>query len=974
MPFQLSPGVAVVEKDFTSIVPAVATSIGAFAGQFDWGPVLEPITITSEDELVRRFGTPNNNNFQSFFTAANFLSYSNNLLLVRQQTTNMKNAVVTPTGAVTSVDVVLGGTGYDSLATPPAVQILTDGLIDTVTVTNQGSGYVSNNLTSPVVTVNDPTGAGAVLEANVSAGRIISIDVIAPGAGYINPTITITGGNGTGAAATATTINVQEPGGVQPSATAVLSGGAITAINLTSAGTGYTSAPNVTIVPANGDTGAGAIASAVLSGSGVTGITVSNEGTNYTSPTISFTGGGGTGAEAAAVLSGGVSSITLINAGTGYTTEPTVTITPAQGEPGSGAVAVATTNGNIITSIAIVSAGSGYISEPTVTITGGGGSGAVADAVVDYSKIYAIDVTDPGAGYTSAPTVVISDATGTQAVATATVGTSSIASINIGNGGAGYKKLPTVTLTGGGGTGAVVGSVTVGASSVIGVTVSEGGTGLSGAPAIIIEDAASENGITAVATANISTAGVAILNGQFYSANFINGGGVTGEWAAKYPGKLGNSLKVSMADRDTYSTWVYKDEFDSAPGTSEGAAVIGGSNDEMHIIVIDEKGYISGVENAVLEKYAFVSKASDNKKPDGTNNYYKDVINGRSEWLWWTDHTDKVTGGYAATNWGTVMAGTTFKSMTAPLTQSLSGGIDDNSSTDGQKMAAYDLFANATLYDINLIMMGKASSTVTNFVIDNVALTRLDAVVFISPEDVDSGEVIIGDGATAVNKIIDYRNELGSNSYSVLDSGYKYQYDRYNDVYRWVPMNGDIAGLCARTDYTNDPWWSPGGLNRGQIKNVVRLSCNPNQTMRDNLYRNSINPVVTFPGQGTVLFGDKTLLAKPSAFDRINVRRLFIVLEKSIATAAKYQLFEFNDAFTRGQFKNLIEPFLRDVQGRRGITDFLVKCDESNNSGEVIDRNEFVADIFVKPTRSINFITLNFVAARSSIAFSEIGG
>ena len=269
---------------------------------------------------------------------------------------------------------------------------------------------------------------------------------------------------------------------------------------------------------------------------------------------------------------------------------------------------------------------------------------------------------------------------------------------------------------------------------------------------------------------------------------------------------------------------------------------------------------------------------------------------------------------------------------------------------------------------------GKANSTIVNHVIDNVALQRLDAVVFCSAQDPETDQVIIGDGSDSVNKIIAFRNQLNSNSYTVLDSGYKYQYDRYNDVYRWVPLNGDIAGLCARTDYTNDPWWSPGGLNRGQVKNVVRLACNPNQTNRDTLYRNSINPVVTFPGQGTVLFGDKTLLAKPSAFDRINVRRLFIVLEKSIATAAKSQLFEFNDAFTRGQFKNLIEPFLRDVQGRRGITDFLVKCDESNNTGEVIDRNEFVADIFVKPTRSINYITLNFVAARSSVAFSEIGG
>jgi phage tail sheath protein FI len=971
MPFQLSPGVAVVEKDFTSIVPAVATSIGAFAGQFDWGPVLEPITVTSEDELVRRFGTPNNNNFQSFFTAANFLSYSNNLLLVRQQTTNMKNAVVTPTGALSEVVIVNGGTGYDSLGAVPAVAVLTEGLLSEITVTSGGTGYVSNNQTSPVIEVSDPTGSGAVLEANITNGAIMSIDIIAPGAGYTAPSITITGGNGTGATATATTKNVKEAGGIQPTARAVLSGGAITGINLSSGGSGYTSVPTVTVVPAPGDTGTGATAAAILSGSGITGITVSTSGSGYTSPSVSFTGGGGSGASAAAVLAGPVSSITLINAGSGYTSTPTVTIT---GGGGSGATAVATTDGNNITSISIVSGGTGYTSEPTVTITGGGGSGGVADSVVNYNVIKSISITTAGSGYTSTPTILITDSTGTGASASAAIGTSSVASISISTGGTGFKAFPTVTITGGGGSGATVGSVTVGSSSVTSVVITVGGTGLSAAPAVIIEDAPSENGVTAVATAVIETAGVAILNGQFYSANFINGGGVTGEWAAKYPGKLGNSLKVSMADRDTYQTWAYKDEFDASPGTSEGAAIIGGSNDEMHIIIIDEKGYISGVENAVLEKYAFVSKASDNKKPDGTNNYYKDVINGRSEWLWWTDHTDQVTGGYASTNWGSVMAGTAFKSMTAPVTQSLSGGIDDAGSTDGQKMDAFELFSNATLYDINLIMMGKASSVVTNYVIDNVALTRLDAVVFISPEDNDTGEVIIGDTSSHVNKIIDYRNALSSNSYSVLDSGFKYQYDRYNDVYRWVPLNGDIAGLCARTDYTNDPWWSPGGLNRGQIKNVVRLSCNPNQTNRDNLYRNSINPVVTFPGQGTVLFGDKTLLAKPSAFDRINVRRLFIVLEKSIATAAKYQLFEFNDAFTRGQFKNLIEPFLRDVQGRRGITDFLVKCDESNNSGEVIDRNEFVADIFVKPTRSINFITLNFVAARSSIAFSEIGG
>jgi phage tail sheath protein FI len=255
-----------------------------------------------------------------------------------------------------------------------------------------------------------------------------------------------------------------------------------------------------------------------------------------------------------------------------------------------------------------------------------------------------------------------------------------------------------------------------------------------------------------------------------------------------------------------------------------------------------------------------------------------------------------------------------------------------------------------------------------------VAEDRLDCVVFVSPQNVTSGDVIIGSGSDATNQMVAYRNALPSTSYAVMDSGSKYQYDRYNDKYRYVPLNGDIAGLCARTDFTNDPWFSPGGLNRGQVKNVVKLAVNPTKTDRDELYKAGINPVVTFPGQGTVLFGDKTLLAKPSAFDRINVRRLFIVLEKAIATAAKFQLFEFNDGFTRAQFKNLIEPFLRDVQGRRGVTEFLVKCDEGNNTGEVIDRNEFVADIFIKPNRSINFITLNFVAARSSVNFNELGG
>jgi phage tail sheath protein FI len=642
MPFQLSPGVAVVEKDFSSIVPAVSSSVGAFAGVFTWGPVEDPVTISSENNLVSRFGKPVDANAQSFFTAANFLSYTNNLLTVRVDTTNARNAVATLSGSVTDI-----------------------------TITEPGNSY----LVAPVVTFSAP----------------------------------------------------QIAGGVTATGTAVLSG----------------------------------------------------------------------------------------------------------------------------------------------------------DTVVD------ITITNPGSGYTSAPTVTLGDAP--------------------------------------------------------------------------------SGGITAEATSVITSGGIKIKNQDDYTTNYENGAGVVGIWAAKFPGALGNSLKVSMADSASFAAWTYKNEFDAAPGTSAAAAAAGGSNDELHVIVIDEDGLWTGTAGGILEKFSFVSKANDNKKADGSNNYYKDVINSQSRYIWWMDHVT-VSG----TAWGGA-SNLAFGSLSVASTISLEGGVDDLTATDGQLQSGFALFANDELYDVSLIPVGKVSATVAEYVINNVAEVRKDCVVFVSPQDVTSGDIIIGNTSESIDAINEYRDELPSTSYAVMDSGCKYQYDRYNDKYRWVPLNGDVAGLCARTDYTNDPWFSPGGYNRGQIKNVVKLAVNPGKTERDNLYKNGVNPVVNFPGQGVVLFGDKTLQAKPSAFDRINVRRLFIVLEKAIATAAKYQLFEFNDDFTRAQFKNLVEPFLRDVQGRRGIIDFRVKCDDTNNTGEVIDRNEFVADIFIKPARSINFITLNFVAARTAVNFSEIG-
>ena len=473
-----------------------------------------------------------------------------------------------------------------------------------------------------------------------------------------------------------------------------------------------------------------------------------------------------------------------------------------------------------------------------------------------------------------------------------------------------------------------------------------------------------------------STGSVKIKNEDHYENNFVNGGNNVGSFVAKYPGSAGNALMVSMCDSATYSNWSVtvsgktislSNQFDGPPGDSSYAERLGATDDEVHIVVLDSTGQWTGVAGTILEKFAFVSKASDATKSDGTNNYYKNVINNTSRYIWWTDHPISVS------NWGSQAQGISFDTLGAAVTNQLSGGTDDYASTDANIIAGFSIFTNDELYDISLVMCGKASPTVAEYVIDNLVEVRKDCVAFISPQNKDTGEVIQGNGSSAVNDIIAYRNELNSSSYAVMDTGYKYQYDRYNDTYRWVPLNGDIAGLCARTDYTNDAWWSPAGYNRGQIKSVVKLAVNPGKTERDNLYKNGVNPVVNFPGNGVVLFGDKTLLAKPSAFDRINVRRLFIVLEKAIATASKYQLFEFNDGFTRAQFKNLVEPFLRDVQGRRGIIDFRVKCDETNNTGEVIDRNEFIADIYIKANRSINFITLNFIAARTGISFEEIG-
>ena len=636
MAFQLSPGVLVKETDLTSVVPSVATTTGAFVGDFAWGPADEITTISSENDLVARFGKPNDTTAKDFLTAASFLAYGNNLKVVRS---------------------------VDSTTATNAVQSGTAVLI------SNSDDYFNNH----------STGAGS---------------------------------NGMWAA--------KYPGALGNSLR------------------------------------------------------------------VSF-------ADSSNFDTNSVASVTVSAGGSGYTSAPTVSFAA----PGAGVTATG-----------------------TATISGG--------------AITAITITNPGNG---------------------------------------YEAVPAITITGGDGT---------------------GGT----------------------ATAVLAT------------------------------------------------DWNYKNEFDQAPLTSIDVLQAGGSNDQLHIVVVDEDGLFSGTIGTVLERFESVSKASDAKALEGGSLFYKDVINSQSKYIYWTDHPA------GDSTWGTGKTGTAYTSgfTTAEGYCSLTGGVSD-SPDSGDIQTSWNLFADSEQTDVSLLITGSISTTDQKFVQDNIAKVRKDCISFHSPQFASC----VNNAGSEETSITTDKGLLAATSYSFMDSNWKYMYDRYNDVYRWVPLNGDTAGLCVATDLDREAWYSPAGFNRGQIRNAVKLAWSPNKANRDNLYKIGVNPIINSPGNGIILFGDKTLLSQPSAFDRINVRRLFIVLEKAIATSAKYQLFEFNDAFTRNQFVNIVKPFLRNVQGGRGIHDFKIVCDESNNTGQVIDSNQFVADIFIKPTRSINFITLNFIATRTGVEFEEVG-
>jgi hypothetical protein len=454
--------------------------------------------------------------------------------------------------------------------------------------------------------------------------------------------------------------------------------------------------------------------------------------------------------------------------------------------------------------------------------------------------------------------------------------------------------------------------------------------------------------------------------------------GVTGSAIHGITLTLQTLLPTAQVANATYThKSVYAKMIGSTSTTTPYAADAFGSGDQINVLVLDKDGVLTGTANTVLEKFEGLSRAEDAKKFDGSSNYYRTVVNEQSKYVWALSRDVAANTAFTATktNWVTLGSSLAHQTQLADSVNSfhLSGAVSAAPTVSELYANGWSKFADADAVDVSLLPMGGASATLAQLVVQNVCEKRLDCMAFVSPAQSDVENKLPYQALNSLKTFRDTTFNINS-SYAVIDSGWKYQLDTYNNVLRIMPLNADIAGLVARTEFTNEAWFSPAGFNRGQLKNVVKLAYNPSsEAHRDELYTRQVNPVVSFPGEGVILFGDKTAQSRPSAFDRINVRRLFIILEKAIATASKFFLFEQNDAFTRSQFKNLVVPFLKTVQQRRGITDFKVVCDETNNTGEVIDRNEFVADIFVKPTRSVNFISLNFIATKTGVSFTEVG-
>lgn len=863
MAFQLSPGVNVSEVDLTTVVPAVATSDGAFAGVFRWGPIGERVFVDSENTLVTRFGKPTNFNAETFFTAANFLSYANRLWVSRAANTSGATpaSIQFNLKANSSVsNTILTGNGANVAALGLSVGMYINQSTNTAAIPT-GNGYYITSINTTAIVLNKPMFVPGQIGSTASSTSNASIYFARQEVTY-------------------------SACGLDPDAVA----------NTSNSTYGF-------------------VANLVNQ-------IVKNEN-DYTSKEGNFD----TDVYYLAKYPGQIGNslrVSVCDSSNSYASNLDLSTTFIHFVVGSNTATVkyrGSSNATANTTAGLISVGDQVLA----------GNSAIG---LQYMITKAVSV---AANNTLAASISGAD------VANAT-NFIPVANNPFANG-------DTVIYANSAGQAVIAGLA--GGSYYV---VEANSTGIK------LSDTAFGDAINLTTTSGANgtlTSNTATLNIQFEDPY---------------------RLRVAYTSNVVQRHWEFFNVVQSAPGQSNWQLYNGNTSamDELHVVVVDDGGEFTGTPGTVLEVYNGLSRATDAQNVDGSDNYYKSVINQSSAYVWVTNDRSTALSNTAQA----LTSSSSTKPCNIPFTLG-ADGLSESNATLSILGEAYDLFKNAEDIDISLVLQGKPIGGVTvvngrtvqnfqlaNYIIDNICDLRRDCVALISP---DKSLVLNNVGSEAID-LVAWRGAIHSSSYAVMDSGYKYQYDRYNDIYRWIPLNGDIGGLCVRTDNSNDAWWSPAGFNRGQIKNLVKLAYNPSKAQRDILYPAGVNPVVTFPGQGTVLYGDKTLQAKPSAFDRINVRRLFIVLEKAISTAAKYSLFEFNDAFTRAQFRNLVTPYLRTVQGRRGITDFLVVCDDTNNTAQIIDSNQFVGDIYIKPARSINFIQLNFVAVPTGVQFSEVVG
>ena len=917
---QLSPGVVVLERDLTNVVNATVDNIAAIVGSFEKGPVEQVTDVTSEKELLSIFGKPTEYNYEYWFSTAQFLLYGGTVKVIRAMNDSLKNAIDTAQYTVTTFS------ASDTILT---VASATDFDVNDVLAVDAELLVIS------AISGNDVTvSRGQLATSAVSHAAATSITLIEP-------------------AGTSSTIN---EGGTFSDSDVTL-----TVTSSAALGVGTNSYIRID--------------DEILQVSSVAGndLTVVRAQLNTT---------------AAAHTDG--STVNLQNVTTNKTEINETTAT--------GVVAPLIKNLNTYEANVETAANNWKWGAKTAGIYGNSLRVIVTDAGPDQ-VLYLAQPTANEWEFVNNAEVSFSNANvyGRVYDYSVIVTFKDDASL-VGS----FEKDNYITAVSGGVTGRIVAwdavnrkleiSIDDTASDILEIndTITELANN-SNTPGSATGDSGDIESISRELRVALNQASPRFQANQTVvdkNTTTISIANVEVDYESRLYGE--NTKWINVAARPTTSAWV---------------ADRGGYNDLMHILVIDGDGKITGTPGAVLEKHLNVSKAIDAKSPQGDNIYYKDVIKNFSEYLYWGSHEtaniyDKNTSnsgviGVSGVNreFDLIKSSEPLNNLDDPtglnplavpllgtknratLRYALQGGADGYTIARPDILGAYDLFSDPETVDIDYLLMGPSMSGIDDTIakaqhVISIAAARKDCIAYISPYRGD----VIGQTKTStiVSRTVNYFDQLSSTSYAVFDNNYKYIYDKYSDKYRYIPCNADVAGLTLSTTLAQEPWFSPAGFNRGQLRNAIKLAYSPLKDHRDTLYASRVNPIVAFPGQGIVLFGDKTALSYVSAFDRINVRRLFLVMEEAISEAAKTQLFELNDEFTRQQFKNIVEPYLRSVQSRRGIVDFLVVCDGTNNPAESIDRGEFYAEIFVKPTRSINFITLTFTATRTGASFSEL--